>query len=292
MSQCRRAVENDNKNNIEILNSVVSLPKGIGHFKSTECQPKLLSEWNFRSRENDQHLAAGGSLYNFVCAPGSRLPTTVVTMISKFIHLSGLSEDIQRDHPHSVDMFNEKELDAHIFIFNKAQYVFPDPLKPEYFTPEFLSSVEYQRNCQPGNPTIWTNVTEVDTFRMTRTLIPFIFNVTVQLQVSIVDKSHWSSLSEYVNDKLPVHHALLIERTKRNWNRTDSTRLVKSILLFHTPPDGGILVTSITAIANTALPTVVGKIINSFGSSGAAEVAETAENTRKYMLSECKEPFG
>lgn len=62
----------------------------------------------------------------------------------------------------------------------------------------------------------------------------------------------------------------------------DSTRKVKSVLLFHGAP-GGVIVTSATLIANTSVPGVLARIVNSLPQKGARDVAETATRTRGYF---------
>eukprot|EP01063_Lacrimia_lanifica_P009893 TRINITY_DN16731_c0_g1_i1.p1 TRINITY_DN16731_c0_g1~~TRINITY_DN16731_c0_g1_i1.p1 ORF type:complete len:468 (+),score=102.75 TRINITY_DN16731_c0_g1_i1:118-1521(+) len=258
-----------------------TLPPGLGHFpKHGKCPPKLLTTWAYDTPENIAHLGAGGCLYNFLCSSGSSLPADVLTMMRSFVHLSSF------DNPEfaaPIDVNCAKDMSDHIFIVNKAQYVLPAPLDCARLTPEFFTTIAYQKGCQPKG-TKFTEVTEKDTFRMSKPIIPFIVSVTIQFRVSIIPEEHWPAMTDAVTDGLPIHHALLLERTKRDMSYKDVTRTVKSVLLYHRLQDGGLLVTNVTCVANSAIPTVVAKIIDSFGTSGAKEVAETATRTRAYLM--------
>eukprot|EP01061_Rhynchopus_euleeides_P038300 TRINITY_DN65774_c0_g1_i1.p1 TRINITY_DN65774_c0_g1~~TRINITY_DN65774_c0_g1_i1.p1 ORF type:complete len:406 (+),score=97.45 TRINITY_DN65774_c0_g1_i1:51-1220(+) len=257
-------------------------PKNLAHFDHKQkCKSKLLDEWKFLREENISHLQSGGSLYNFICAPGPELPPAVMDDITSFINLSSFDDEL-RARP--IDMSNPEDLGAHVFILNKAFYSMPHPVDVTHLTPEILSSVKYQRACQPRKPKIWENVTDENTFRFTKSIIPFVYSITVQLKVSEIPRKHWERLSDDLYEGYEIHHALLLERTTRDIHYKDATRSVKSLLLFHIPEGGGALVASITAIANTVLPTMVAKVVDTFGSSGAVEVAETADLTRKHLV--------
>ncbi|KAJ9442409.1 aspartate aminotransferase [Diplonema papillatum] len=256
-------------------------PPDLGSFTPpAKCRPKVLTGWNFYSEENMRHLKEGGSLYNFICASGPALPPEVVAMIKTFITRTNFE-----GHPHGsiINMDDEEQLNAHVFIFNKAQYVLPFPTDISDYTTKFISSVEYQKNCQPQNPKIWTDVKAPNTFRFTKTVIPYVYKVTLQMCVTELPPDVYELFRTALCDGVEVHKVFLIERTKRDTSYVDSTKCVKSLLLFHKPKDGGVLITSITAIANTALPLVIAKIIDNFAQSGALEVSETAENTRKFL---------
>ena len=260
------------------------LPSGFASFDTKKkCKSKLLTQWRYLdSEENMQHLREGGSLYNFICATGDQLPSDAKEMMSTFISSSCFADGKQRTE---IDMTCPEELKNHVFIFNKAFYCMPAPIKIQRLTPEVLSTVVYQRSCQPRNPKIWNDVTDKNTFRFTKSIIPFIYSITVQFKVSEVPREVWPEYSEMLFEGYEIHNALLLERTKRDVNYKDSTKTVKSLLLFHIPACGeGALVASITAIGNTSLPKIVAGVVDTFGSSGAVEVSETADLTRKHLL--------
>ena len=260
-------------------------PPRLCHFTSPKCASKLLSGWTFLNAENWTHLAGGGSLYNFVCAPGTRLTSEVSAMMQSFINLTYFPEHEERGR--RMDLQDVAEQEGHVFIFNKAMYALPVPIEAHDMTTQLLSSPQYQKACQPQNPKIFTDVKEADTFRF-RKYITFFYHITVQLHVSDIPKEHWPTLQRELTEGLEIHHALLLQRTKRNETIEDPTRFVRSLLLFHIPRGGGVLVTNVTAVANTKIPSIISAIVNNFGASGAAEVAETAELTRKHLVSLAK----
>eukprot|EP00759_Apiculatamorpha_spiralis_P027449 PhF_6_TR30198/c2_g1_i1/m.44390 len=104
--------------------------------------------------------------------------------------------------------------------------------------------------------------------------------MTVQLKISRIDPRTLPLLSQF--DRVKLDGGLLLERTKRQVTKVDGTAKAKSVLLY-TSVDGGVLVTNITVAINTSIPTVASSILNNFGATGAREVAETAERTRKYL---------
>eukprot|EP01064_Diplonema_japonicum_P017396 TRINITY_DN25508_c0_g1_i1.p1 TRINITY_DN25508_c0_g1~~TRINITY_DN25508_c0_g1_i1.p1 ORF type:complete len:349 (+),score=31.91 TRINITY_DN25508_c0_g1_i1:90-1136(+) len=257
------------------------IPDTIGSFTNMSCKATITHEWDFHTPENLTTLASGGSIYAFLCCPGSELAPDKLKYISNFINLSSFTDPIQSV---PIDILNPTEAGKYVVILNKAQYAMPTPIRAEDFTPSLVSNVAYQKACQPANPYVWTDTKEADTFRFTKTVIAVIYKVTIQLKVSVIPMENYPRLAATLNDGVAVHHALLLERTKRHVAYNDSTKTVKSVLLYHNSPAGGLLVTNITCICNTVLPGIISRVIDTFGSSGAQEVAETAERTRAYMM--------
>eukprot|EP01065_Artemidia_motanka_P012832 TRINITY_DN17085_c0_g2_i1.p1 TRINITY_DN17085_c0_g2~~TRINITY_DN17085_c0_g2_i1.p1 ORF type:complete len:412 (+),score=142.65 TRINITY_DN17085_c0_g2_i1:55-1236(+) len=261
------------------LIQVPALPPGLADTVrlKADVKPKLMVGWNFLTDPSDVDvLRRGSSLYNFVCSPGTRLSAVERCMVASFIGLSAVGGA-------TVNIHSEAEAAAHIFILNKAMYVLPPPARRQLLTTQLLSSVEYQKSCQPGNPKIWTDVTDLDTFRFTKPIIPWVYSLTIQMRVSVLSDAQCRELSAVLCGGLPLCHGLLLERTKRNESYIDSTRCVKSLLLYHALAGGGLLVISCTAIANTTIPSIVARIVDSQRTQGALEVQETAERTRDYF---------
>eukprot|EP01062_Namystynia_karyoxenos_P007802 TRINITY_DN12746_c0_g1_i1.p1 TRINITY_DN12746_c0_g1~~TRINITY_DN12746_c0_g1_i1.p1 ORF type:complete len:531 (+),score=161.14 TRINITY_DN12746_c0_g1_i1:105-1595(+) len=243
---------------------------------TVKCAPKLLSVWQFLGDPaNVDHLRAGGALYAFHCGGGPTLTEVQREMVDSCVNLSSFDP-----LPHEEVCAASPEF---IFILNKAVYLFPAYVHAELFTPEFVSSVEYQKRCQPGNPKIWTDCQEPDVFRFTKTIIPFVYKITIQFRVSALPRHQLHSLSLALCEGLPLCRGLLLERTKRDKSHTDTTRCVKSLLLYHELRGGGLMVFSVTTVVNTSLPNIAARVVDNFGGSGAQEVAETADNTRKYL---------
>jgi hypothetical protein len=168
-----------------------------------------------------------------------------------------------------------------------------------------VSSIRYQKSCQPGGPS-FAESPEKDTIRFTKTIISFVFKMTLQFRLSeITDKKVIASLEELVGfrvDKVvPIitllyfircdkrssssqwrlsppsptqpAQAILLERTKRNIQIVDSTLKCKSILLYHDLADGsGVLHTHITTVLNTSMPGFVGSLLTGGSSFAASEV--------------------
>ena len=169
----------------------------------------------------------------------------------------------------------------YILICVKTMYILPG-INVDDITPELVSSVEYQRACQPGNPKIWDDVSEPYTFRCTKPLVRFIFSLTFQMKVSMVTDPETLRFFQSFDGLVPSK-IILIERTKRNKEAKDTTHKVKSVLMYH-PVTDGILVSHITLVLNTSIPRVVATIVNNFSGRGAAEGALTVDLTRAYLL--------
>jgi hypothetical protein len=127
---------------------------------------------------------------------------------------------------------------------------------------------------------------------MTKTIIRFVFSVVVQLRVTpLTDPQVLEHLS--VIDGIIPTHAYLLERTKRDVSKTDGTVKCKSVLLYYRvvnkagmPGSVSTLVTNVSVVVNSQLPSVVASVVNSFGGSGADEVRETMAKTRVYLAQE------
>jgi hypothetical protein len=116
--------------------------------------------------------------------------------------------------------------------------------------------------------------------------------VVVQLRVTpLTDPQMLEHLS--VIDGIIPTHAYLLERTKRDASKTDGTVKCKSVLLYYcvlnkagVPGSVSTLVTNVSVVVNSQLPSVVASVVNSFGGSGADEVRETMAKTRVYLAQE------
>eukprot|EP01059_Diplonema_ambulator_P011780 TRINITY_DN2181_c0_g2_i1.p1 TRINITY_DN2181_c0_g2~~TRINITY_DN2181_c0_g2_i1.p1 ORF type:complete len:606 (+),score=173.33 TRINITY_DN2181_c0_g2_i1:50-1867(+) len=230
-------------------------------------------------------LSEGGALYHCTCKEGFKLSQEQLKMIASFVNISGFKDELAENSVSYLDPFTE-EAQLHIYLLNKGMYVFPPSVRVADLNSKVLSSVAFHRACQPGSgmkkPKVWTDVAEPNTFRLTKPIIPLVWGVTFQLKTSVVPPHLYPGLS-VLCDGLTVHHAVLMERTKRVKSGTDSTLKLKSILVYHFLPKGGMIVTNVTAAANSSVPKVAAAIVDKLGSLGAAEVYETAERTRTYL---------
>jgi hypothetical protein len=169
-------------------------------------------------------------------------------------------------------------------VMTKVTYLLPR-VKKELFTPELVSSDAFLQECVPGNPKFWPD-SPPNTFRMTKSVIPFIFSMTIQFTVSVIPQELLPSL--FVLNKVPVHRALLLERTKRNPQLQDATAKVKTILAISEVP-GGLLVSNVTAVLNSSLPYFAALVLDALGSFASGEGGSTACFTKKFMMARCRE---
>ena len=245
---------------------------------------KTSKEWDFlKVKGNLDVLKKGTAFYGFNMALGTTLGKKELHMIEKTINLSSLSPDSEeaKMQPH-IDVTSPEDLTKYVFLLNKAMYILPK-LTAADVTPERLASVEWQKACQPGTCKVWKDCDRADTFRLTKTIIRAVYKVTIQFRCTLVPKEQLAELAS-LSDNLVVDQAILMERTKRDFTVKDSTVKVRSLLLCHILPGGGIVVTNVTAVANTSIPSFLARLVDSLGWAGAGEVAETAEKTRKFTL--------
>eukprot|EP00756_Hemistasia_phaeocysticola_P006590 Hpha_TRINITY_DN13909_c0_g1::TRINITY_DN13909_c0_g1_i1::g.35459::m.35459 len=176
-------------------------------------------------------------------------------------------------------------------ILTKAKYMIAG-LKPDDATPAAVATVEYQRACQPGQVKIWDDARTASeavhadgsrTFRMTKTIIPFVLQFTIQLRASQVPSHRLAALAPMCDGRVP-HKALLMERTKRDRYKRDAIEVCKSIVLYHWQQPGmPCEIHHVTVCCTRSLPSPVARIIHTLGGMAAKEVGETALRTRQWF---------
>ncbi|KAL7516817.1 hypothetical protein ACHAWX_001794 [Stephanocyclus meneghinianus] len=224
-------------------------------------------------------LELGGAFYSFTCrtwmTPYER------NMVETMANMTCFKDETKENFVPTFNVNDSKDINKYTYVLQKAAYILPG-VQLDDITPEVLSSKEYHECCQPVNGTkIWDRKDE-NTFRFTRPIIPHIYSMTIQFRVSELTREYLDVLSSLMG--VCVDRAMLMERTKRSVPpKIDGTAKAKSILCY-TVIAGGLLVTHATVILNTTIPTVIAKVIDTFGRSGLAETCETAERTRRYFL--------
>lgn len=244
---------------------------------------KLLDEHDTRAyystMEQLKFIQSGGAFYSFTCrtwmTPYER------DMVKTMANLTCFEDETRDNFVPFYDIDNPVDVNRYTYVLQKAAYILPG-VRLDDITPQVLSSNHYQESCQPVNGTkIWKHWEE-DVFRFTRPIIPYVYKMTIQFKVSEVQSEDITSLSSLLGVR--VDKAILMERTKRSVPpKVDATAKAKSILCYTAIP-GGLLVTHSTVILNTAIPTVVAKVIHTFGGMGLAETCETAERTRLFFF--------
>ncbi|KAJ9463301.1 aspartate aminotransferase [Diplonema papillatum] len=235
----------------------------------------------FDDPSNLVQLENGTAFYTFACMPGTALSKQDKDLISRTINLTAFPAD-HEDFVANIDMEDPVEL-RNIFMLTKAMYVLPQ-VSIDLLNPALLANIQYQNACEPGTCKVWEDCTEPDTFRITKTIVRGIYKMTVQFKCTLLPPEVFPSL-EVVCDGLAIDKAILLERTKRDRTRADdSTKKVRSLLLYHSLGSGGVVVTNFTCVANTSIPSLVARLADKLGWAGASEVGETAQKTRDYLL--------
>jgi len=237
---------------------------------------------------NLSFLECGGALFSFTCRKGAVLPDEA-DIVRSLINLSDYDDEVNENYVPFFDVDDPSDVARYTYIVQKCAYVIPDVGCDSFANPDFLSTVDYHKACQPTGTKVWTDVTEDRTFRITKTIIRYIFHVTVQFRVSQLSRSTLSDLESLIG--IPIDRGVLLERNRRSKKRPkklDGTAKAKSVLLY-TDLDGGggTLVTNMSVVLHRGIPGTVAHVMDNFGSRGVGEVCETASRARKYLKENC-----
>lgn len=241
------------------------------------AQQEGVDSWNVITGDTIEELNAGKTLFAFGCRVGASLSPADKQLIGAIVNLSAFDNEEEENNVPTIDPTDPEQQKHYTVIITKTAYLVPK-LSSEHFTKELMTSTAYHVACQPGAPTIDKKSKETpDTIRMTKTIIPVVFKITLQLKTSMLTDEDCINLG--LIDGFKADRAMLMERTKRNKNAIDSTRKVKSVLLYNDVP-GGVLIRNTTVVYNSAIPSYAASVINNLGSFGASEAYQTAQMTR------------
>eukprot|EP00567_Pseudictyota_dubia_P004539 CAMPEP_0197439472 /NCGR_PEP_ID=MMETSP1175-20131217/6208_1 /TAXON_ID=1003142 /ORGANISM="Triceratium dubium, Strain CCMP147" /LENGTH=483 /DNA_ID=CAMNT_0042969393 /DNA_START=25 /DNA_END=1476 /DNA_ORIENTATION=- len=240
---------------------------------------------HYTESENLRMLEKGGCLFSFSC---SHNPTQhEAEMINSVVNLSAFEDETRFNYvPHfDVGTFEEGTL---TFLLARCAYLIHGVRDLDDIADvSLLSSTKYQRACQPSGTKIWTDYDKMDqdNFRITKPIIPYIYSFTVQFRVSALSGTDLAALGRHVG--IRVDRGILLERTKRSVPpKEDATKKCKSVLLYTNLGRGVVLVTHLTVLLQRGLPSVIERVIHTFGSWGLGETCETAWKTRDYLRNE------
>lgn len=268
------------------------LPKALSA-KGFVADPKAhVCDWDFFADKKAVYkLNRGDILFSFATKVGDSLNKDEKHIVHKIVNLSSFEDEQKENNVPFLDVYDEQECGKFTCIITKVCYILPGvPLG--VLTPMAVSQRDYHRRCQPGSPTIWDDCSEKNVFRMTKKVIPYVFSITLQLKASeVTDEADFKTLLDLDRrSTFAPQKALLMERTKRNIQVLDATRIAKSLLLY-TEVDGGVLVQHYTVVLNTSIPALATPVLNNFSSFGAAEGLDTAKLTRAAFAHYAKDDF-
>eukprot|EP01063_Lacrimia_lanifica_P011022 TRINITY_DN1777_c0_g7_i1.p1 TRINITY_DN1777_c0_g7~~TRINITY_DN1777_c0_g7_i1.p1 ORF type:complete len:426 (+),score=113.62 TRINITY_DN1777_c0_g7_i1:65-1279(+) len=244
-----------------------------------------LTSWHLQD-ELVEKLGRGTALFGFTCKTGAQLDANERHLLGIAINKTCF-EDEERDNGCPVincTSLSEQE-QGMTFMIARTMYVLPGVSLDAIQLDDFVTAA-YHQNCQPAGTKVWDDCKargDINTFRITKPIIPYIFKMTIQFRCSMFSDEELHELAPLFGG-LRVDKAVLLERTKRNIQSQDMTKKSKSILLFHRLPGRqGLMAGTVSFIINSSLPRMFASIIDRVGSLGTAEAAETASKTRKYL---------
>ena len=238
------------------------LPPSLGANLPTSSDPLVCASFHgmFGDAGTVEKLGKGGALYFFTFLKGTSLTKELLTATKAVINLSGFADETRDNCVPHIDPLCPKAMAEYVFMLNKAVYMLPSSVPLDAVTKDLMVLKDYQKRCQPGGVKVY-DVTEKDTFRFCKTIIWPVYKLTMQFKVTELPPALYAELAP-LQDNLPVHKALLLERTKRNKNSSDIIQKAKSILLYHRLEGGAIVVTNITAGAATSVPAIIASIVD------------------------------
>jgi hypothetical protein len=237
-----------------------------------ESVSRVHNGWNFFDESATiPALNAGETIFAFSCVTGDQLTEVDKRFMSSVIALGAPEGEEQ------VDITSDQAM-LYTYALVKASYLLPG-VSVDVFTPELISSVDYQRNAQPG---VKESMVQIDkstkplSFRMAKTLVSYVYVITMEMKVSMLSEEQLTRFHELHGRK--VEHGIMLQRTESD----DSTKQATSLLLYSSVP-GGVFVTNITVILNEYVPKVGAILLHNLGSMGAQESSDTAFLTRRYL---------
>lgn len=260
------------------VNQCMGLDASNINIASAPIVSDIQESWNLFSPDAIEALNEGKTIFAFACRVGNALTPADKEVISSMVNLSKFKDETKENNVPHIDVNDAEEAEKYTVIITKTAYLIRD-IDLDDITPELMLRPEYHKCCQPGNPQLH-DCDEPQTFRMTKTVIPVVFKITLQLKTS--ELSMEETLPLAIIDGFPATKAIMMERTKRNIQTLDATRKVKSILLYNQVP-GGILVRHTVVVYNTMIPTVAASVLNNLGSMGSSEATQTAQMTRNAL---------
>jgi hypothetical protein len=230
----------------------------------------------FEDPMHRQVVERGGVMFSFSCTVS---PDPYEIELAMNVINRTCFDDETRDN--YVPHVTRESLSDYTVVIARSCYLLPEIDLLAVCDPALMSSVRYQTACEPAGTRIWEEGNEKDSFRITKTVIPFLFSVTIQFRISVLKPDDVRELSSFLG--IRVDGGLLLERTKRHKPpKVDRTVKAKSVLLYTKVPHG-LFLSHLTVILQSSIPTVVSRVVHRFGSMGLAEVIETAAKTRSYL---------
>jgi hypothetical protein len=229
----------------------------------------------FKDPNHHHVVEKGGVIFSFAC---TKSPDPFeLDLAMNVVNLSCFADETRDNH---VPHVTREMLSEYSVVIARSCYLLPAVDLRVVCDPRLMSSAKYQIACEPEGTRIWDHDNEMDSFRITKSVIPFIFAVTIQFRVSVLKPTVLKQLSSLVGFR--VDAGLLLERTKRHTPpKEDRTIKAKSVLLYTVVPHG-LFLSHLTVILQSSIPSLVSKVVHRFGSMGLNEVLETATKTRHY----------
>jgi hypothetical protein len=259
---------------------------GVGVPRGYVPKTNIYDTWDFLSMPMaSQILARGDIMYAMKSRSYARLMEDErdVVQLERFVNLTGFADEMLENDAPTMNVREQDQMKSFTTVLVKNMYVMPG-VNCDDITKELTATYEFQKACNPKNGTVhvWDDVEEPLTFRLTKTLIRFVFSVVVQFVTrEITDRAELLKFRSV--EGLVPNKVIFMERTRRKRTaKKEALVKVKSVIMYF-KVTGGTLVSHSTNVVMRSVPRIVARFINNFTSGGAREAADVGQFTTAYV---------
>eukprot|EP01062_Namystynia_karyoxenos_P004658 TRINITY_DN11660_c0_g1_i1.p1 TRINITY_DN11660_c0_g1~~TRINITY_DN11660_c0_g1_i1.p1 ORF type:complete len:369 (+),score=107.02 TRINITY_DN11660_c0_g1_i1:74-1108(+) len=238
------------------------------------CEPR--PGWEVLNPTGINYLRTGGATLTFACATGDCLSEATAELVAS---ISGMCSEGSA----LFDLSNRAAASGRMFIVSKTVFAVPH-LDVAALSPQLLASVEYQRAVCDGSMKVRASPSgRDDSFALTKVFVRGVFSV--QMHYRIVELKGRALLrAARLADRVRLDRAfMLIETTSRQGQAS------RSLLLYHSLAGGGAVYWNIVCMVRASLPGPVVKMIDTFGTAAAGDIATSTNLTRAYWAKRARQ---
>jgi len=226
-------------------------------------------------------LEAGKTLFYISCVVGNKLESDprLKEELAAVVNLSSFADEEAENGVPNIDFSSPWSTADYTFLVTKFASLIPK-CDISKLTPEFLCSYDYLCKTSPSGVKVmkpgedWTPK-DKHTLRVVQ---PVFHMLTITLQQKV---SEFKGEIPFGPNDIQWDKAFLIERTKMNINKRDSTAKTKVLLLFK-QVEGGVLTYSLSIFVNRLIPDFLAQGIDRGKTFAAEQITGSLDLLREY----------
>jgi len=228
-------------------------------------------------------LEEGKTVFFFTCAVGHTIDDDILKVeIDSIINLSSFDDEVKENGVPSINIFDDTDAMQYTMMITKFAAIVPFK-DMDMLDSSFLASYDYVRETTPSSVKViksgedgWEAPDE-NTLRVCQPILSMVLSITLQQKITeLKDYEPKIGPSDFKWDRV-----YLMERTKRNISRQDSTAKTKSLLLCK-QVEGGVLFYSTCIFCNTMIPEMIANGINAGKQAAAGQIIKQITLLREY----------